>query len=64
MKRVCPGCRKIVEFNAASCENCQMTFFETPEPPQDLADVCIPIAGMVLIVAIGTFVTMVLRPWR
>ena len=63
MKRVCPGCRKIVDFHAASCENCQMKFFEKPEPTRDLADACIPIAGMVLIIAIGAFVTLVLQPW-
>jgi len=40
-----------------------MTFFKTPEPPRDLADICIPIAGVVLITAIGAFVTMVLHPW-
>jgi hypothetical protein len=40
-----------------------MTFFETPEPPQDFADVCIRIAGLVLVIAIGAFVTVVLHPW-
>jgi hypothetical protein len=40
-----------------------MKFFETPEPPRDLADICIPIAGTVLIAAIGAFVTIVLHPW-
>jgi hypothetical protein len=40
-----------------------MTFFETPGTPKDLADICIPIAGMVLIAAIVTFVTIVLHPW-
>jgi hypothetical protein len=63
MKRVCPGCRKIVDLDAPSCKNCQMTFFETPEPPQDFADVCIRIAGLVLVIAIGAFVTVVLHPW-
>jgi hypothetical protein len=63
MKRVCPGCRKIVDFKAPSCNSCQMTFFATPEPPRDLADICIPIAGVVFIAAIGAFVTLVLHPW-
>ena len=63
MKRQCPGCRKTIDFNVAKCEHCQMTFFATAEPPKDLADVCIPIAGVVLIAAIGAFVTMVLHPW-
>ena len=63
MKRVCPGCRKTIDFTLAKCENCQITFFETPETPKDLADICIPIAGMVLIAAFGAFVTMVLHPW-
>ena len=63
MKRQCPGCRKTLDFTVAKCENCEMTFFETAAPPRDLADVCIPIAGAVLIAAIGAFVTMVLRPW-
>jgi len=63
MKRVCPGCRKTIDFTAAKCENCRLTFFETPKPRKDLADVCIPIAGVVLIAAIGTFVTIVLHPW-
>lgn len=63
MKRQCPGCRKTIDFTAAKCENCQMTFFETAAPPQDLADICIPIAAAVLIAAIGAFVTMVLHPW-
>ena len=63
MKRQCPQCRKTVDFTAATCENCQMKFFETAEPPKDLADLCIPIAGAVLIAAIGAFITMVLHPW-
>ena len=63
MKRQCPQCRKTLDFTVAKCENCQMKFFETPEPPRDLADICIPIAGTVLIAAIGAFVTIVLHPW-
>ena len=63
MKKQCPQCRKTIEFAAATCENCQMIFFKTPEQPKDLADICIPIAGVVLIAAIGAFVTMVLHPW-
>jgi len=63
MKRQCPQCRKTVDFTAAKCENCQMKFFETPEPPKDLADICIPIAGAVLVAAIGAIDTIVLHPW-
>lgn len=63
MKRICPQCRKTVEFTAAACEKCQMKFFETPKPPKDLLDACIPIAGGVLIVAIGALVALVLHPW-
>jgi hypothetical protein len=40
-----------------------MKFFETPKPPKDLLDACIPIAGGVLIVAIGALVALVLHPW-
>ena len=40
-----------------------MAFFKKVEPPKDLADVCIPIAGVVFIAAIGAFVTLILRPW-
>jgi hypothetical protein len=40
-----------------------MKFFETPGQPKDLLDACIPIAGAVLIIAIGAFVAMVLHPW-
>jgi hypothetical protein len=63
MKRICPLCRKTVEFTAAACENCQMAFFKTPAPPKDFADTCITIAGAVLIAAIGAFVAVVLHPW-
>ena len=63
MKRVCPGCRKTIDFTVAKCGSCQTTFFETPAPPKDLADICIPIAAVVFIAAIGAFVTMVLHPW-
>jgi len=40
-----------------------MKFFETPEPAKDLADICIPIAGAVLVAAIGAIITIVLHPW-
>jgi len=52
-----------VDFTAANCGNCEMKFFETPEPPKDLADICIPIAGAVLVAAIGAIITIVLHPW-
>ena len=63
MKRVCPGCRKTIDFTVAKCGNCHTQFFEEPKPQKDLADMCIPIAGVVFIAAIGAFVTMVLHPW-
>jgi hypothetical protein len=63
MKRLCPQCRKTVDFAAPTCENCQMRFFDTPDRPKDLFDLCIPIAGAVLIAAIGAFVAIVLHPW-
>lgn len=61
MKKVCPQCRKIVDFTAASCENCRMSFRETPAPAKDFADICITIGGAVLIAAIGAIVTIVLH---
>jgi hypothetical protein len=41
-----------------------MAFYETPAAPKDLADICIKIAGAVLIAAIGAIVTIVLHPWN
>jgi hypothetical protein len=63
MKRQCPQCRKTMAFTVAKCQNCRMTFFEAPEPPPDLADICLRIAGAVLVAAIGAIVTIVLHPW-
>ena len=61
MKTVCPQCRKIVDFTAASCQNCRMSYIATQEPAKDFADICITIGGAVLIAAIGVIVTIVLH---
>ena len=63
MQRQCPRCRKAADFTVASCANCQMVFYKTPAAPKDFTDICIRIAGAVLIAAVGAIVAMVLHPW-
>jgi hypothetical protein len=60
MSRQCPKCRKIIDFTAASCDGCQLSFFNTPSKPKDLTDICVRIAGAAF-VATGLIVVILSR---
>jgi len=45
MSRQCPQCRKIVDFKAASCDGCRLSFFSTPAKRKDFTGICVRIAG-------------------
>jgi hypothetical protein len=60
MRKQCPQCRRIVDFTVASCDSCDLAFFEIRPTPKDLTDICVRIAGVVLIAA-AVIVTIVLH---
>jgi hypothetical protein len=57
VSKQCPQCRNIVDFKAASCDGCRLTFFHTPSKPKDLTDICVRIAGAAF-VATGLIVAI------
>ena len=52
MRRQCPVCRKIIDFKAASCDGCHLSFFSTPAKPKDLTYICVRIAGATLVATV------------
>jgi len=45
VSKLCPQCRKIVDFKAASCNGCRLSFFSTLSKRKDFTDICVRIAG-------------------
>jgi hypothetical protein len=52
MKKLCPQCRKIVDFTAASCDGCHYAFVKTRSAPKHLAGICLRIGGLALIASV------------
>ena len=49
MKKLCPQCRKIVDFTAASCDGCYYAFVKIRAVPKTLAGICLRIGGLVFV---------------